>query len=44
MNGFLVSVLAKAAMALAEAIVVRLALDLWKAYMRSRSTAVPQAA
>jgi hypothetical protein len=44
MNGFLITVLAKAAMALAEAIVVRLALDLWKTHTRSRSTTTPQAA
>lgn len=45
MNGFLMHVLGKAAMAVVEAIVVRLALDLWATYTRSRGTAaVPQAA
>lgn len=44
MSGFLMTVFTKAAIALAEAIVVRLARDLWRAYTGSRSTAVPQAA
>ncbi|MER6524025.1 hypothetical protein [Streptomyces sp. NPDC001508] len=45
MNGFLMTVLGKAVMALVEAIVVRLALDFWAAYTRSRGTAaVPQGA
>ncbi len=44
MSGFLMTVLTKAAVALAEAIVVRLARDLWRTYTRSQSTAVPQAA
>ncbi|MFJ8601609.1 hypothetical protein ACIREM_23425 [Streptomyces shenzhenensis] len=45
MNGFLMAVLGKAVMALVEAIVVQLALDLWKMHTRSRSmAAVPQEA
>ncbi|GGY97990.1 hypothetical protein [Streptomyces poonensis] len=43
-NGFLMTVLAKAAMALAEAIVVRLALELWDTYVRSRGTSAPATA
>ncbi|MGW3951227.1 hypothetical protein ACWEKM_09855 [Streptomyces sp. NPDC004752] len=39
MNGFLMTVLGKAALALVEAIVVRLALEFWRTYTRSRSTA-----